>query len=57
MKNWKTTTLGILGIVISVAQAATEFLKTGSVNNVDSLLTQVVLGWGLISAKDNNARL
>jgi hypothetical protein len=57
MKNWKTTTLGIIGIALTVLQAAQELLTSGTVSNVEPLVTSLVLGWGLIAAKDNNARL
>jgi hypothetical protein len=57
MKNWKTTTLGIVGIVITLAQAVQELLTNGTVTNVEPLVTSLVLGWGLIAAKDNTARL
>jgi hypothetical protein len=57
MKNWKTTALGIIGIALTVLQAAQELLTSGTVSNVEPLVTSLVLGWGLIAAKDNNARL
>jgi hypothetical protein len=57
MKNWKTTTLGIIGIALTVLQAAQELLTSGTVSNVEPLVTSLVLGWGLIASKDNNARL
>jgi hypothetical protein len=57
MKNWKTTTLGVVGIIITLAQAVQDLLTTGTVNNVEPLVTSLVLGWGLIAAKDNTARL
>jgi hypothetical protein len=57
MKNWKTTTLGVIGILLTVLQAGQELLTSGTVSNVEPLVTSLVLGWGLIAAKDNNARL
>jgi hypothetical protein len=57
MKNWKTTTLGVIGILLTVLQAGQELLTSGTVSNVEPLVTSLVLGWGLIAAKDNTARL
>jgi hypothetical protein len=57
MKNWKTTSLGVLGLVGIIVQAATEFLNTGQVSNIEAIITQGILSWGLIAAKDATARL
>jgi hypothetical protein len=57
MKNWKTTTLGVLGILGIIAQVGTELLNSGHVSNLDAILTQAVMAWGLIAAKDATARL
>jgi hypothetical protein len=57
MRNWKTTLLGILTIIVAVASAAKSFLATGSVPDIATLTTAVLAGWGLVMAKDNNARL
>ena len=57
MRNWKTNVLGGLTIIVAVASAAKSFLATGSVPDIAALTTAVLAGWGLIMAKDNNARL
>jgi hypothetical protein len=57
MRNWKTTTTGVLAIVIAVASGAKMYLSTGQVPDIGALAAAVAAGWGLILAKDNNARL
>ena len=57
MKNWKTTTTGILAITIAVASAAKSYLATGTVPDIAALTTAVLAGWGLVLAKDSTARL
>jgi UDP-N-acetylmuramate-alanine ligase len=57
MRNWKTTTTGVLAIVIAVAGGAKTYLATGQVPDIAALAAAVMAGWGLIVAKDNNARL
>ena len=57
MRNWKTTTTGILAIIVAVAGGAKTYLATGQVPDVAALAAAVMAGWGLIMAKDNNARL
>ncbi len=57
MRNYKTTILGVLTIIVAVASAAKSFLATGSVPDIAALTTAVLAGWGLVMAKDNNARL
>jgi hypothetical protein len=57
MRNWKTTTTGILAIVIAVAGGAKAYIGTGQVPDIAALAAAVMAGWGLIVAKDNNARL
>jgi hypothetical protein len=57
MRNYKTTILGVLTIIVAVASAAKSFLATGSVPDIATLTTAVLAGWGLVMAKDNNARL
>ena len=51
MKNWKTTTLGILTLLGALTNAGLEFIKTGSCN-LPILLTGLTAGWGLVKAKD-----
>lgn len=55
--NWKTTTLGVLTIIIALATGAKTYLSTGSVPDIGALAAALAAGWGLIVAKDNNARL
>ena len=52
MKHPRTTLLGILTIVATIAGAAVEFLKTGSCNLI-ALTTGVTVGVGLIKAADS----
>ena len=57
MRNWKTTTLGVLTAIIAVATGAKEFLASGSIPDIGLIAASVAAAWGLIVAKDNNARL
>ena len=57
MRNWKTTTTGILAIVVAVAGGAKTYLATGQVPDIAALSAAVLAGWGLIVAKDGTARL
>ena len=50
--NWKTTATGVLSIVVAVAGAAVEFLKTGKVPDLAVLRAAVIAGVGLIKAAD-----
>ena len=54
MKSWKTTTLGILTIIVAIATAGAEFLKTQSIN-WPALTLGITAGWGLVQAKDATA--
>jgi hypothetical protein len=57
MRNWKTTALGALTIIIAIATGAKEYLATDSLPDLGLIAASLAAGWGLISAKDNNARL
>ena len=57
MRNWKTTTTGVLAIIIAVAGGAKTYLGTGQIPDIAALAAAVMAGWGLIVAKDNSARL
>ena len=57
MRNWKTTTLGILTAIIALATGAREFLASGSIPDIGLIAASLMAAWGLIVAKDNNARL
>jgi hypothetical protein len=50
--NWKTTATGVLSIVVAIAGAAVEFLKTGKVPDLAILFAAVIAGVGLIKAAD-----
>jgi hypothetical protein len=50
--NWKTTATGVLSIVVAVAGAAAEFLKTGKVPDLGILIAAIIAGVGLIKAAD-----
>ena len=49
--NMKTTTLGILGIIVAGASAGIQLLQ-GHTPDWSALIASVTLGWGLIAAKD-----
>jgi hypothetical protein len=57
MRNWKTNTIGVLTILIALATGAKEYLATDSLPDLGLIVASVLAGWGLIQAKDNNARL
>jgi hypothetical protein len=57
MRNWKTTTIGVLAIVTAVAGGAKTYLATGQVPDIAALAAAVMAGWGLVLAKDSTARL
>ena len=57
MKNWKTTSIGILTILVAVATGAKEYLATDNLPDLGLIVTSILAGWGLVQAKDNNARL
>jgi len=52
--NWKTTTLGILTIVLALANAIYQYLAVGTPPNFATLCAAITAGWGLIHAKDAN---
>jgi hypothetical protein len=57
MRNWKTTLLGILTIIASLSTAGREFLANGQVPDIGLVAASLLAGWGLLMAKDHNARL
>jgi len=57
MRNWKTSLLGALTIIASLSTAGREFLANGSIPDIGLVGASLLAGWGLIVAKDNNARL
>ena len=57
MRNWKTTTIGVLTMIIAVATGTKEYLQTDALPDIGLIVAAVLSGWGLIQAKDNNARL
>jgi hypothetical protein len=57
MRNWKTTTIGVLTIIIAVATGAKEYLATDALPDIGLIVAAVLSGWGLVQAKDNTARL
>ena len=50
--NWKTTATGVLSIVVAVAGAGVEFLKTGKMPELGTLIAAIIAGIGLIKAAD-----
>lgn len=57
MRNWKTTTIGILTALIALATGAKEFLATGTIPDIGLIAASLMAAWGLVVAKDNDARL
>ena len=57
MRNYKTTLLGVLTIIASLSTAGREFLANGSIPDLGLIAASLLAGWGLVMAKDNNARL
>ena len=57
MRNWKTTTIGILTILVALATGAKEYLATDTLPDLGLIVTSILAGCGLVQAKDNNARL
>jgi hypothetical protein len=57
MRNWKTTTIGILTMLIAIATGGKEYLQTEQIPDLALIITSILAGWGLVQAKDNTARL
>jgi hypothetical protein len=57
MRNWKTNLLGALTIIASLSTAGREFLANGSIPDLGLVGASLLAGWGLLMAKDHNARL
>ena len=57
MRNWKTTTIGILTALIALATGAKEFLATGTIPDIGLIAASLMAAWGLVVAKDGPARL
>jgi hypothetical protein len=57
MRNWKTTTIGILTGIVALATGTKEFLATGTVPDIGLIAASLMAAWGLIVAKDGTARL
>ena len=57
MRNWKTNIIGALTILIALATGTKEYLATDTLPDIGLIVASVLAGWGLINAKDNNARL
>ena len=57
MNNWKTTALGAITITIALLTGAKEYISTDTLPDISLIIASVVAGWGLIVAKDNDARL
>jgi len=54
MKNWKTTTLGILTILGTLVNAAIQYLH-GQHVDVSVTFAGITAGWGLLHASDASA--
>jgi len=57
MRNWKTTTIGVLAGVIAIATGTKEFLASGTIPDIGLIAASLMAAWGLIVAKDGTARL
>jgi hypothetical protein len=57
MRNWKTTTLGILTAIIALATGAKEFLASGSIPDIGLIAASLTAAYGLVMDKDASARL
>lgn len=57
MRNWKTTSLGILTAVIAISTGAKSYLTTGQIPDIGMLAASLAAAWGLVAAKDGSARL
>jgi hypothetical protein len=57
MRNWKTTTIGILTMLVAIATGTKEYLSTEQIPDLALIVTSILAGWGLVQAKDNTARL
>lgn len=57
MRNWKTTTAGVLGLVVVLATAGKSYLATGQIPDLAALAAAITAAAVGIAAKDNNARL
>jgi hypothetical protein len=57
MRNWKTSTIGVLTILIALATGTKEYLATDSLPDLGLIVAAILSGWGLVQAKDNTARL
>lgn len=55
MKSWKTTALGLAGIITALGNALTAFLDNDplTVPDLGLVINAVTLGLGLIFARDN----
>jgi len=55
MKSWKTTVLGIAGILSALCSVATSLLDGNTATNPDWTITvtAITTGFGLIFARDN----
>jgi hypothetical protein len=57
MRNWKTTTIGILTALIALATGGKEYLTSGQIPDIGLIAASLAAAWGLVMAKDNDARL
>jgi len=57
MRNYKTTILGALTVIIALATGAKEYLQTDSLGHLPMVITAILAGLGLVEAKDHDARL
>ena len=54
-QNWKTTTAGVLAILIAIGQAIMPWLQTGAPIAWGTIAATVATGIGLLVAADHNA--
>lgn len=53
MKNWQTTTAGVLGIISILSTAGFNYFHTGSFPDWGAAATGLVVSLGLIRARDS----
>lgn len=56
MSSWKTTGLGIAGILVAVGTAMVALFDDNTATNIDitALIAQITTSLGLIAARDNS---
>jgi hypothetical protein len=56
MNNWKTTTLGVLTALIAIGHRRQRISLHRQLPDIGLIAASLAAAWGLVMAKDNNAR-